>query len=100
MNTATPEDDNLYREAQRKVRRTKNYYNAIISYFAFCTFLTFLNWFQLGFTTDGNWWVGWVWFGWGISMFFYTVSHFRKGVFFGESWEQRKIQEELEKMRK
>ena len=98
MNT-TPEEDKLYKEARKRVKKKKNYYSAIIAYFTICTFLTVLNWYQLNFTGHGYWWVGWVWFGWGIGMFFYTVSFFKNGVVFGQDWEDRKIKEEMEKMK-
>jgi hypothetical protein len=100
MNTMTPEEEKLYHKAQRIVKRTKNYYNAIIGYFAVCTFLTLLNWYQMNFTNYGHWWVGWVWFGWGIGMFFYTINYYKRDVFFGENWEQRKIKEEMEKLKR
>lgn len=96
----TPEEEKLYKEARKRVKKKKNYYSAIIAYFTVCTFLTFLNWYQL---SDGHghyWWVKWVWFGWGIGMFFYTISFFKNGVFFGQDWEDRKIKEEMEKMKR
>ncbi|CAN0492245.1 unnamed protein product, partial [Phaeothamnion confervicola] len=40
----TPEEEKLYKEARKRVRRRKNYYSGIISYFAVSTFLTFVNW--------------------------------------------------------
>lgn len=99
----TPEEEKLYKEARKRVRRRKSYYSALIAYVAVCSFLTFINWQQMDFATDTHlrdWWVRWVWFGWGIGMFFYTVSFFKNGVFFGQDWEDRKIKEEMEKMRK
>jgi len=38
-----------------------------------------------------------LWFFWGIGLFFYTLSIFGKNFVLGEKWEQRKIQEILEK---
>jgi hypothetical protein len=102
MNT-TPEEEKLYKEARKRVRRKKSYYSTLIAYFSVCTFLTFLNWFQMDFRTDADWhdwWVRWVWFGWGIGMFFYTISFFKTGVIFGQDWEERKIKEEMEKMKR
>lgn len=99
MNTA-PEEEKLYKEARKRVRRKKSYYSAIISYFAVCTFLTFLNWYTQRDEETIHWWVIWVWFGWGIGMFFYTISFFKSGVIFGQDWEDRKIKEEMEKMKR
>ena len=99
MNT-TPEEEKLYKEARKRVRRKKSYYSAIISYFAVGTFLTFLNWYTQRDEDTIHWWVIWVWFGWGIGMFFYTISFFKSGVVFGQDWEDRKIKEEMEKMKR
>lgn len=99
MNT-TPEEEKLYKEARKRVRRKKSYYSAIISYFAVGTFLTFLNWYTQRDEETIHWWVIWVWFGWGIGMFFYTISFFKTGVLFGQDWEERKIKEEMEKMKR
>lgn len=99
MNT-TPEDDKLYKEARKRVRRKKSYYSALISYFAVGTFLTFLNWYTQRDEEIIDWWVIWVWFGWGIGMFFYTISFFKNGIVFGQDWEERKIKEEMEKMKR
>ena len=96
----TPEEEKLYKDARKRVRRKKSYYSALISYFAVGTFLTFLNWYTQRDEETIHWWVIWVWFGWGIGMFFYTVSFFKNGVFFGQDWEDRKIKEEMEKMKR
>jgi 2TM domain len=96
----TPEEEKLYKEARKRVRRKKSYYSAIISYFAVGTFLTFLNWYTQRDEETIHWWVIWVWFGWGIGMFFYTISFFKTGVVFGQDWEDRKIKEEMEKMKR
>lgn len=99
MNT-TPEEEKLYKEARKRVRRKKSYYSAIIAYFAVGTFLTFINWFSQRDQETIHWWVIWVWFGWGIGMFFYTISFFKNGVVFGQDWEDRKIKEEMDKMKR
>lgn len=96
----TPEEEKLYKEARKRVRRKKSYYSAIISYFAVGTFLTFLNWYTQRDEDTIHWWVIWVWFGWGIGMFFYTIRFFKTGVIFGQDWEDRKIKEEMEKMKR
>jgi hypothetical protein len=96
----SPEEEKLYKEARKRVRRKKSYYSALISYFAVGTFLTFLNWYTQRDEETIHWWVVWVWFGWGIGMFFYTISFFKTGVIFGQDWEERKIKEEMEKMKR
>lgn len=96
----TPEEEKLYKDARKRVRRKKSYYSALISYFAVGTFLTFLNWYTQRDSDNIHWWVIWVWFGWGIGMFFYTISFFKNGIIFGQDWEDRKIKEEMEKMKR
>lgn len=96
----TPEEEKLYKDARKRVRRKKSYYSALISYFAVGTFLTFLNWYTQRDEESIRWWVIWVWFGWGIGMFFYTISFFKNGIIFGQDWEDRKVKEEMEKMKR
>lgn len=96
----TPEEEKLYKDARKRVKRKKSYYSALISYFAVGTFLTFLNWYTQRDEETIHWWVIWVWFGWGIGMFFYTISFFKNGIVFGQDWEDRKIKEEMEKMKR
>jgi hypothetical protein len=43
---------------------------------------------------------GWVWFGWGIAIFFHGLGLFRRNILFSDDWEERKIKEELEKMKR
>lgn len=96
----TPEEEKLYKDARKRVKRKKSYYSALISYLAVGTFLTFLNWYTQRDEETIHWWVIWVWFGWGIGMFFYTISFFKNGIIFGQDWEDRKIKEEMEKMKR
>ena len=96
----TPEEEKLYKDARKRVKRKKSYYSALISYLAVGTFLTFLNWYTQRDEETIHCWVIWVWFGWGIGMFFYTISFFKNGIIFGQDWEDRKIKEEMEKMKR
>jgi len=43
----TPEEERLYKEAKKKVRRLRNFYSHLAMYIAMSTFLTFVNWFSL-----------------------------------------------------
>lgn len=92
----TPEDEKLYNEAQKKVKRLKGFYSNMASYFAVGIFLTVVNWF----TSPGYWWVKWVWLGWAIGLFFQAVGLYKKNILFGDNWEERKIKEEMEKMKR
>ena len=94
--TMTPEDEKLYKQARKKVRRMKGFYSNVLSYFAIGSFLTFINWW----TSPGHWWVIWVWIGWGIGIFFHGLGLYRSNILFSDDWEEKKIQEEMEKMRR
>jgi hypothetical protein len=89
-------DDQLYNEARKKVRRLRNFYSHVAMYVAVSTFLTFVNWY----TNPGHWWVKWVWIGWGIGIFFNGLGLYKRNILFTDEWEERKIKEEMEKMKK
>jgi hypothetical protein len=89
-------DEKLYRTARKKVRRKRKFYSHLLSYLAVGLFLTFVNWF----TRPGHWWVQWVWIGWGIGIFFHAISLYRRNILFGDDWEEQKIKEEMEKIKK
>jgi hypothetical protein len=89
-------DEKLYRAARKKVRRKRKFYSHLLSYLAVGVFLTFVNWF----TRPGHWWVQWVWIGWGIGIFFHAISLYRRNILFGDDWEEQKIKEEMEKIKK
>ena len=92
----TPEEEKLYKVAKKKVRRLRSFYSNLLSYLAIGTFLTFINWW----TNPGYWWVKWVWIGWGIGIFFHGLGLYRKSILFSDDWEERKIREEMEKMKR
>jgi hypothetical protein len=92
----TAEDEKLYNQAKKKVRRKRNFYSHLAMYVALSTFLTFVNWY----TSPGHWWVVWVWVGWGIGVFFNGLGLYKRNILFSDSWEEKKIQEEMEKMKR
>lgn len=96
----TPEDEKLYEEAKKKVRRLRSFYSNLLSYLAIGSFLTFINWWTQNDEDEIHWWVIWVWIGWGIGVFFHGLGLYRKNILFSEDWEERKIKEEMEKMRR
>ncbi|MCU0356532.1 MAG: 2TM domain-containing protein [Cyclobacteriaceae bacterium] len=89
-------EDQLYREARKRVKKKKKFYSHLISYLVIGTFLTFINWY----TRPGHWWVQWVWLGWGIGIFFHGISLFKNNVLFGEKWEEDEIRKEMERMKR
>jgi hypothetical protein len=38
--------------------------------------------------------------GWGIGVFFHGLGLYRRNILFSEDWEERKIKEEMEKMKR
>ncbi len=88
-------EEKLYREARRRVRRKKEFFSHLLSYLFIGSLLTFLNWY----TYPGHWWVHWIWIGWGIGIFFHSLSLFRTNILFGNEWEEKEIQKELERLR-
>lgn len=95
MNTSI-EEEQRYKEARKKVRRLRNFYSHVAMYVVVSTFLTFVNWFS----SPGHWWVKWVWIGWGIGVFFNGLGLYKRNIIFSDEWEERKIKEEMEKMKR
>lgn len=89
-------DDKLYREARKRVRRKKKFFSHLLSYFTIGLFLTFINWY----TRPGHWWVQWVWIGWGIGIFFHAIGLYKRNILFGDEWEEKEIQKEMDRMKR
>jgi hypothetical protein len=81
--------EDAYYRAKKQVEEIKGFYANLISYCVVIPFLIFLNY-------RTYWEFQWFWFpmlGWGMGIIFHAA-----GVFgYGKSWEERKIQEILEK---
>ena len=81
--------EDAYYRAQKQVEELKGFYSNIISYCVVIPFLIFLNY-------RTSWEFQWFWFpmlGWGMGIVFHAFAVFG----YGKSWEDRKIQEILEK---
>ena len=96
----TLEEEKLYKQAKKKVARLRSFYSNVLSYFAIGTFLTFICWWTQRDDEEIHWWVIWVWIGWGIGIFFHGLGLYRKNILFSDDWEDRKIKEEMDKMRR
>ena len=92
----TPEEKQLYKQAKKRVRRVKAFYSNALTYLVICSFLSFVNWY----THHGDFWVKWVWIGWGIGVFFHGVSLYKRNIIFSDDWEERKIKKEMERLKK
>ncbi|MBJ2172740.1 2TM domain-containing protein [Aureibaculum sp. A20] len=86
--------ENKYIKAKERVGKIKKFYGNLLSYVVFISFLAGLNYY-----TDGwrNPWFLWAAFGWGIGIFFHALKVFDWNPFMGKDWEERKIQEYMNK---
>ena len=82
-------EQDAYYKAKKRVEEIKGFYSNLLSYIVVMPFLIFINY-------RTSWEFQWFWFpmlGWGMGLIFHGF-----GVFgYGKSWEERKIQEILEK---
>lgn len=82
-------EQDAYYKAKKRVEQIKGFYSNLLSYCLIIPFLIFINY-------RTSWGFQWFWFpmlGWGMGLTFHAF-----GVFgYGKSWEERKIQEILEK---
>lgn len=83
------EENNAYFRAKKRVEKLKGFYGNLISYCIIVPSLALVNYFTY-------WGFQWFWFpmlGWGMGLSFHAF-----GVFgYGKAWEERKIQEILNK---
>lgn len=91
-----PEDK--YAEAQRKVKKLKGFYNHLMIYILVNIFIFSLNVNDLkpgeSYFKLENFFTA---FFWGIGLLFHGLSVFGGNIFFGKSWEDKKIKELMEK---
>ncbi|WP_338731056.1 2TM domain-containing protein [Mangrovimonas cancribranchiae] len=89
METQSTKQEDAYYRAKKRVEEIKGFYGNLISYCCVIPFLMFINY-------KTYWEFQWFWFpaiGWGIGLIFHAF-----GVFgYGKTWEERKIQEILDK---
>lgn len=88
MNTAITSENTAYFRAKERVEKLREFYTNLISYCFVIPLLVGINLFQGGFQ--------WFWFpmlGWGIGLLFHAFGTFG----YGRQWEERKIQEIMQK---
>jgi len=91
METVDQNHENAYFKAKERVKEMKEFYGNLISYCVVIPFLIFINYYTF-------WGFQWFWFplfGWGIGLTIHGFSVFG----YGSDWEERKIQEIMEKDR-
>lgn len=83
--------DERYKRAQERIKQLKEFYSHLGSYVLVMAFLSVIN-----LATSDYPWVIWPAMGWGLGLAFHAASVFLPN-FFGEDWEERKIQELMAK---
>jgi len=82
-------EDSIYYKALERVEKIKEFYKSLITFAFVIPFLIFIN---LKYSSHFHWF----WFpmlGWGIGLFFQGLSAYKKNIFLGSDWEERKIKE-------
>jgi len=82
-----------YQKAKERVEAIKGWYIHLTVYVVVNLILFSINMIV---TPDGLWFL-WPLMGWGIGLFFHTLSVFGSGHWFSADWEERKIKELMEK---
>ena len=85
-------NDELYKAARRHVRGLRALYVHAMTYAAVMGLLIFIN-----MTTGGEWWVQWPAAGWGLLLVLHAIFTHGGAGMFGHEWEERKIEELLER---
>lgn len=84
-----PDDDKTYKKAQKRVKEIKDFYTNLISYCIVIPFLIFINLY----TGSRSHWFWFPALGWGIGL----ASHAFQVFGIGESWQEKKIREIMNK---
>jgi hypothetical protein len=82
-----------YYQAKKRVEEIKGFYGNLIAYIVFNGFFLVLNLI----TSPDHLWFFWPLLGWGLGVFFHGMKVFNYTPFFNKNWEERKIQEYMEK---
>ncbi len=86
-------DYEKYQEAKERVKEIKGFYGHLFSYIVVNGFLLFINLYF----SPKHLWFFWPMMGWGIGLLFHAFGVFDIFPFLGKDWEQKKIDEILEK---
>ena len=83
-----------YIEARKKVQKIKDFYTHLMVFIVVNLFLFGINWYTIDLRYP---WFLWVLFGWGIGLAFDYLKAFDKNPMFNKDWEERKINEYMNK---
>jgi len=86
-------EEERYYQAKKQVNDIKGFYGNLIAYIIFNGFFLVLNLV----TSPNELWFFWPLLGWGIGVLFHGMKVFNYSPFLGKNWEERKIQELMEK---
>jgi hypothetical protein len=78
------------KRAYDRLAAIKGFYWHLSAFVAVVTGLAVINALTL---TDGDWWVLWVLFGWGIGVLAHALAIFARKPRFAADWEKRKLRE-------
>ncbi len=91
-----PQDKKMlyYLQAQKQVKKERKFYRGLGAYVIVCGMLTLMN------LISGNWWVQWVWLGWGIGVAnsYVKTFGFPGFKFMSPEWEENRIRSKMEKL--
>jgi len=87
----TPNEE--YHEAKRKVTKLRGFYRQLGLFIIVNAFLFIINLIM----SPGYFWFYWVTLFWGIAMVWQAYDVFGNDGMLGKEWEERKIQEYMEK---
>ncbi|MCD0454389.1 2TM domain-containing protein [Chryseobacterium sp. LC2016-27] len=88
----TKSQDKAYERAKKRVKEIKGFYGNLISYCTVIPFLIFVNLY----TQNHYYWFWWPLLGWGVGV----ASHAFQVFGIGTSWQEKKIQEIMDKQKK
>lgn len=89
-------DYERYEEAKKQVKEIKGFYVHLLVFIAVNIFLIFIN---LKYSPEHLWFF-WTTMGWGVGVLFHGLGVFKVMPFFGKNWEQKKINELMDKDQK
>lgn len=85
-------NDEKYQQVKQRVRKLKGFYSHLTTYGSVMTLLFFID-----LLTGGIWWFFWPLFGWGVGVSAHALSVFGRSGFLNSEWEQKKIDELMQK---
>ena len=89
-------NEKAYKEARKRVKKKKDFYEHFTTYFVMSVFFLLLNLV----TAPGQWWFYWPILGWGFGVVFHYLDVF--GIpglgTLSRDWEERAMEEEIKKI--